>query len=246
LINSRRFFKDLPFEIGDLPFIDAVFISHSHMDHLDRRSIRGLAETVGKFIVPTGVGRIIERWGINPEIVFEFSWWEGGEVIGQSGKILDFVCTPAYHSAMRAMVDTNRALWASWAFIGSDHRVFFSGDTAYSFHFKQIGYHYGAFDLTILENGQYMAEPFVYHLEPEEVPIAHNDLRGRFLFPHHWGAFDLAQHDWFDPIERLMTAAEEHGAAILTPRIGQTISINENVETEDWWRRLQPALIIYD
>jgi L-ascorbate metabolism protein UlaG (beta-lactamase superfamily) len=34
MINRRRFFPDLPFEIGDLPFIDAVFISHSHMDHL--------------------------------------------------------------------------------------------------------------------------------------------------------------------------------------------------------------------
>jgi L-ascorbate metabolism protein UlaG (beta-lactamase superfamily) len=227
----------MPLEIVDLPYIDAVFISHSHLDHLDNKSIRALSNKVGKFIVPVGVGRLISRWGVDTEKISEFSWWECGKIEGQSGQILEFVCTPAYHSAMRAMVDANKTLWASWVFIGSNHRVYFSGDTAYSFHFKQIGYHFGPFDLTLLENGQYMEESFVYHLEPEETLMAHSDLIGSFLFPHHWATYDLARHDWYEPIERIIAGNTEN-VPILTPRIGQTLLINDEVETDKWWREL--------
>ena len=42
-------------------------------------------------------------------------------------------------------------------------------------------------------------------MTPEDAVRVHRDVRGRRLFPVHWGTFDLAYHDWFEPIEALAT-----------------------------------------
>lgn len=65
------------------------------------------------------------------------------------------VCTPARHFSGRSMFDRNKALWCSWAIIGQEKKVFFSGDGGYGPPFSQIGKEYGSSDLTLMECGQY-------------------------------------------------------------------------------------------
>ncbi|MFP3393837.1 MBL fold metallo-hydrolase, partial [Brevibacillus sp. SIMBA_076] len=86
-------------------------------------------------------------------------------------------------------------------------KVFFSGDSGYAPHFKEIGNKYGPFDLTLMECGQYDTRWSAIHMLPEETVQAHIDVKGELLVPIHWGAFTLALHEWSDPIERVTKEA---------------------------------------
>ena len=47
------------------------------------------------------------------------------------------------------MTDRDCSLWCSWLILGQETKVFFSGDSGYAPHFKEIGDKYGPFDLYI-------------------------------------------------------------------------------------------------
>lgn len=231
--GGRRYSEQLPIEIADLPEIDVVLISHDHYDHLDYRAIKKLRNKVRKFIVPLGVGSHLERWGVNSERIVEFDWWEEAEVYN-----LKFRCTPAKHSSGRGIFGMNLTLWCSWIIEGKHTKVFFSGDSGYGPHFKEIGEKYGPFDLTLIEAGQYDNKGWwPLHMFPEETIQAHIELGGNLLLPIHWGAFTLAIHDWDEPIERALKAAHDRNVSIATPRIGETVEISlSHVPLTPWWR----------
>ncbi|MGQ0454329.1 MBL fold metallo-hydrolase, partial [Bacillus sp. SS-TM] len=50
------------------------------------------------------------------------------------------------------------SLWCSWLILGQKTKIFFSGDSGYAPHFKEIGDKYGPFDLTLMECGQYESQ----------------------------------------------------------------------------------------
>jgi len=223
LRSVRRFQKDAPVSADELPFIDAVFISHDHYDHLNAKTIIELASKVGYFLVPIGVGAYLKMWGVSSEKIQEYTWWQEGKLQGKSGQTLRFACTPARHRSGRSLYGGNTSLWASWVLIGHTHRLFYSGDTGNGVYFKQIGHRFGPFDVTLIENGQYNVRWSHNHLFPEDGIQAHLDLRGKYMIPVHWGSFDLSPHNWREPIERATSAAKEQGVNLLTPQIGETV-----------------------
>ncbi|MBT2736420.1 MBL fold metallo-hydrolase [Bacillus sp. ISL-7] len=233
IFGIKRYSKGIPFIIEDLPTIDIVIISHDHYDHLDYGSIRKIKEKVKQFIVPLGVGCHLEKWGVNPEIIIELDWWD--ELHHEGLKIAS---TPARHFSGRSLTDRDTTLWCSWVIKGEDTNIFFSGDSGYGPHFKEIGAKYGPFDLTLMECGQYDRRWAEIHMTPEESVQAHLDVKGKIMIPIHWGAFTLALHDWTDPIERVTKAAQkERLLAISTPRIGETVYIDsEDYPRKVWWK----------
>ena len=64
----------------------------------------------------------------------------------------------------------------------------------------------------------------------------HQDVRGRLLLPIHWGTFNLAYHDWHEPADRVITAAQQAGVAIALPRLGDWVEPPHAVPTAAWWR----------
>ncbi|NUU75184.1 hypothetical protein HP552_08020 [Paenibacillus xylanilyticus] len=65
--------------------------------------------------------------------------------MGRSGGFnLKFRCTPTKHSSGRGF-GQNLTLWSSWIIDGRHTNVFYSGDSGYSPHFKEIGEKYGPF-----------------------------------------------------------------------------------------------------
>ena len=78
--GKGRYSGGLPFEIAQLPVIDAVILSHDHYDHLDYGSIMKIKHKVNKFFVPLGVGGHLIRWGVQPEKIEEYDWWDEFDV----------------------------------------------------------------------------------------------------------------------------------------------------------------------
>ncbi|MDD9267536.1 MBL fold metallo-hydrolase [Paenibacillus sp. GCM10023248] len=230
--GKGRYSGGLPFDIVQLPVIDAVLLSHDHYDHLDYGSIMRIKHKVKKFLVPLGVGGHLMRWGIPPESIAEYDWWDELTYEG-----LSIACTPAIHFSGRSMTDRGATLWCSWVIKGNRSSVFFSGDSGYSPHFRAIGDKYGPFDVTLMECGQYDERWPDIHMMPEQTVQAHQDVRGKLLIPIHWAAFTLALHDWFDPVERATQAAHAKQLAVATPLIGQTVRVHGGqFPTAAWWK----------
>ncbi|WP_247739269.1 MBL fold metallo-hydrolase [Bacillus sp. 165] len=234
IFGNKRYSRTLPMEVEELPQIDAVIFSHDHYDHLDYGSIKKLNDKVGHFFVPLGVGGHLERWGVNPERISEHDWWDEVEFLG-----LTLACTPARHFSGRSLFDRDTTLWCSWVIRGQQTKIYFSGDSGYGPHFKQIGEKYGPFDLTLMECGQYDERWSAIHMMPEETVQAHIDVQGQTMIPIHWSAFSLSFHDWTDPIERVTKAAKKQNILISTPRIGEPVLIGSRTyPVSPWWREI--------
>ncbi|HHT7191552.1 TPA: MBL fold metallo-hydrolase, partial [Bacillus cereus] len=234
LFTSKRYSGAFSLERDDLQEIDAIIISHNHYDHLNYKSIMQLKDRAKHFYVPTGVAQYLIKWGVSPSKISEHNWWD--EITFDNIKL---VCAPARHFSGRSMTDRDRSLWCSWIILGQETKVFFSGDSGYAPHFKEIGDKYGPFDLTLMECGQYDPRWSAIHMLPEETVQAHIDVQGELLLPIHWGAFTLALHEWSDPIERVMKEANHLGVKIATPQIGESIMLkSEDYPTSAWWREI--------
>ncbi|MDQ3016107.1 MAG: MBL fold metallo-hydrolase [Bacteroidota bacterium] len=87
-----------------------------------------------------------------------------------------------------------------------------------------------------LEDGQYDPQWKYIHLAPEEVVIAAKDLKAKRLFPVHNSKFKMANHDWDDPLRRIIIANKEYQIPLLTPIIGELVELkNENQLFTKWW-----------
>lgn len=227
--GPRRFFAP-PLPVAELPELDRVVISHDHYDHLDKPTVEALAARGVEFVTPLGVGAHLERWGVPAERITELDWWEE-TTVGS----LRLVATPARHFSGRGLRDRNATLWASWALIGTERRVFFSGDTAMFPGFQEIGERLGPFDATMIEVGAYDEAWADVHLGPEQAVAAHQALGGGLLVPIHWGTFNLALHAWTEPAERLIVAAEKAGVRIVTPKPGGWFEPSAPPALARWW-----------
>jgi L-ascorbate metabolism protein UlaG (beta-lactamase superfamily) len=228
-LGPERFFAP-PLPLAELPDIDAVVISHDHYDHLDMPTVKALVARDVTWIVPLGLGAHLEAWGVPSVKITELDWWQSHQVGS-----LQISATPARHFSGRSFNDANRTLWAGWAFVGPQHRVFYSGDTALHDEFVAIGERLGPFDLTMMEAGAYDAMWADVHLGPEQAVLAHQLVGGKVLMPVHWGMFDLALHGWTEPIERTLAEAQSQGVSVVMPRPGEMFEPANLPSLERWW-----------
>jgi L-ascorbate metabolism protein UlaG (beta-lactamase superfamily) len=231
-IGPKRFHPP-PLPLADLPKIDAVLVTHDHYDHLDMRTIQALARGGAQFFVPLGIGAHLERWNVAREQIHEAEWWQEQAAAG-----VRIISTPSRHYSGRRLVDYNATLWTSWAVIGTQHRVYVSGDTGYSDHFSSIGARFGPFDMSFIKVGAYGpgASWLDIHMSAEDAVRAHRDVGGRRMFPVHWGTFNLAFHDWDEPIRRTVAAARATGVDVVTPRIGEIVDADQPFSSSAWWK----------
>lgn len=227
--GPKRWFAP-PISIADVPSIDAVVISHDHYDHLDMQTVIALNEKGTTFVVPLGLGAHLEYWGVPASRIVELDWWERTQLSG-----LEIVCTPARHASGRGPFNKDSTLWAGYALITGQHRVFFSGDTGLFPEMRRIGEELGPFDLTMIETGQYHRAWPDWHIGPEQAVVAHQMLGGRVMLPLHWGLFALAFHGWTEPAERTLRAAAERQVTLVAPRPGQPIEPTQTPVATKWW-----------
>lgn len=204
-----------------LPRIDVVVISHDHFDHLDLPTVRRLAATHDPlFLVPLGMRAWFRDNGMFH--VEELDWWQEYQYRG-----VRFVCVPAQHFSQRSFWDGNQRLWASWAIVGRERRLYFGGDTGYFAGFREAGRRLGPFDVAALAIGAYLPAEIMkaVHTTPEEAVQAFVDLDGRVMMGMHWGTFDLAEEPLGEPPVRMRAEFERRHldpASAWIPEIGET------------------------
>ncbi len=229
-LGPKRFHEN-PISIEELPFIDCVIISHDHYDHLDKKSIKKLKDKVGMFYTTLGVGEHLVRFGVSRQKIVELGWEEN-----KVHKNIEFVCTPAQHFSGRTLLDRNKTLWSSWVIKAPKAKLYFGADSGYFAGYKEIGLNHGPFDMTFLEVGAYNKKWRDIHMMPEDSIQAHNDLKGKTMFPIHNGTFDLSLHAWYEPFKKIDLLAKEKNIDIRFPKMGEAITLLGQNTTTKWWK----------
>lgn len=218
------------YKANDMPAIDYLILTHDHYDHLDFRTIRKLRNKVNKIYCSLGISAHLKYWGVDESQITEMDWWESQQVDAD----IHLMAAPARHFSGRGIKHA-QTLWSSFILKTSQHNLFLGGDSGYDSHFKEIGEKYGPFDIAILEAGQYNSMWPLIHMMPEETVQAAKDLKAKILLPVHWGKFMLSMHPWNEPIKRVLAKAEDLQVSVVTPKIGESLTIDGDFKSSDWW-----------
>ncbi len=231
--KTKRFSRNTLDLIVQFPEIDLMLISHDHYDHLDFDSIQKLKHKTKLFYVALGVKRHLIEWGINPEIIHEFDWWN--QAIYSD---IEITFTPTRHFSGRGIKDRNRSLWGGWALKTASENIWFSGDSGYGAHFKEIGNKLGPFDFAFMECGQYNEKWHNIHMFPHESVQAALDAKVKRAMPVHWAGFSLSLHEWFEPVVQFKHAATTLKLNSMYPKLGQILNLNTEIEVDEWWLKI--------
>ncbi|OAL43587.1 Metallo-hydrolase/oxidoreductase [Pyrenochaeta sp. DS3sAY3a] len=139
-LKSLRRYTPPPCEIEDLPFVDAVLISHNHYDHLSYPTIQRIVKKYpdAHFFAPLGNRAWFLSSGVKGDRVHELDWWESRDIVleaktgGKAGSVsvsedadatksapssitATISALPCQHASARTGWDKNHTLWASWS-----------------------------------------------------------------------------------------------------------------------------------
>ncbi|MBD5398853.1 MBL fold metallo-hydrolase [bacterium] len=220
-------YNEAPLTREDFPHIDYVIITHNHYDHLERKSIQALKDS--RFIVPLGVGTALVGWGVAKQNITELGW--GDSFIKGN---LQITAEISQHYSGRDGLATNKTLWNSYIIKSKNKNIYWSGDTGYGEHFKQIGNKYGPFDFVAIEIDAWNTGWPNIHIFPAEVIKATKELKSKKIIPIHWGVFDLALHPWNESIDMILNEAKNTNIEVLTPIMGEKINLYKS-KTKKWW-----------
>ncbi len=217
----------------DMPDIDYLIITHDHWDHLDYKTMLNLKDRTGKVICPLGVGAHFEYWGFDPAIITELDWNEH-TWLDDSIKL---TALPARHFSGRGF-SSNRSLWAGYMLQCPLGNIYLSGDTGYDKHFRKIKEQFGTIDLAIMENGQYNEDWKYIHFIPEDLVKTIEELKPLKLMTVHNSKYALARHAWYEPMQKIAKASEEHSFNLITPMIGEPVRLKDSMQAfTKWWEK---------
>jgi L-ascorbate metabolism protein UlaG (beta-lactamase superfamily) len=206
--------------------VDAVLISHLHLDHMDPPSLKLLGPAT-RLIVPAGAGRVFRGLGFDrvEELRPEGFTSVGGVTI--SG-------TPALHTGQRFPGGPDADCLGF--LLRGDYHVYFAGDTALFPGMEDLGGPAAdPLDLALLPVWGWGPRLGENHLTPESAAESLSLLRPRRVVPIHWGTLHPLGMGWLKPgfLTRPPRDFAQH-AALVAPgvcvhvvRPGQSLSLRD-------------------
>jgi L-ascorbate metabolism protein UlaG (beta-lactamase superfamily) len=167
--------RQVPILAGDwAKNLDAILISHLHLDHFDLPSLRRLARHT-RLLVPQGAAQLLHRQGFT-----EVEALAPGDTahIGT----LPVTATAALHSGFRPPMGPT--ITALGYLIGARRRIYFPGDTDL---FPTMADYSDDLDTALMPVWGWGPTLGPGHLNPERAAEALKLLRPRLAVPIHWG-----------------------------------------------------------
>lgn len=201
--------------------VDAVLVSHLHLDHLDLASLRRLGGTP-RLVVPRGASAWLGVRGFAN--VEELGPGERTSIGGVGIRAVH-----ARHGGFRP--PTGPAAAAIGYLIEGSRSVYFAGDTGLFEGMRELA---GAIDAALLPVGGWGPTlPSRRHLDPADAARAVALIRPRLSVPIHWGTYWPAGLRWLrpdrrrGPPQRFVRAAAElaPGAIIRATEIGAEVDL---------------------
>ncbi len=206
-------------DISGLAALDAVLISHDDLDHLDRATLRVLAQRFPQatLILPQGTRLARPVPGFARTVTLsEWQQFRLGEVT--------ITATPAIHLSRRPPLLFGPGPALSFGLAGDGKQVFFSGDSSYGPIFAEIGARLGQFDLALVPIGAWKPEPLLndMHMTPEQTAQLARDLAAPRAVAHHYGTFRMTPDSPAESLARFKAAAGDTVEIVPLPLGGTT------------------------
>jgi L-ascorbate metabolism protein UlaG (beta-lactamase superfamily) len=193
-IGPRRLVQPA-LSIKELPPLDAILVSHAHMDHCDLGTLRKLPRNL-QAVVQRGNADLVRRF----KRVSELSWGESLEVNGARIEALE-----VNHWGARRLTDRHRG-YGGFLVTKNGRALVFGGDTAYTRAFARLRDRHSQIDLAVLPIGAY--DPYIYaHANPEQAWQMRREMNASYILPMHHSTFRLSREPVDEPITRLLKTA---------------------------------------
>jgi L-ascorbate metabolism protein UlaG (beta-lactamase superfamily) len=178
--------------------LDAVLVSHLHLDHLDLPSLKRLGRGV-RLVVPRGAGAWLRRCGFTR--VEELAAGETTDVRG-----VKVTAVPATHDRRRRPFSGPEA--DPVGYVAGD-RVYFAGDTDLFDGMAELG----GLAVALIPVWGWGPSLGDGHLDPAGAARAAALVRPRIAVPIHWGTFYPRLLERYKP-DRLTDPPHEFAAAV--------------------------------
>ncbi len=214
--------------VNELPPLDAVLISHMHVDHFDLRTMRGLGRQP-LVLYPQGgdsytSGLEQRRHALKP--------WESVQYQG-----LRITAVPVAHEGGRYGLD---AIWnhAFTGFVieGAGRTVFFAGDTgADAAKFKAIRERFPHIDVAFIPIAPARGGN-KNHASPAEALDIFTEVGARYLVPIHYEAYYSMAVPYDEPRRLLEDAVEKRHleGKVFALRTGERLVLPDADSKEPW------------
>jgi len=200
----------------ELPALDAVLVSHAHMDHCDTGTLARLPRRKLRAVVQRGNGDLVRRFGR----VDELAWGQSVEVDGARIESIE-----VSHWGARKLTDSHRG-YGGFLIEKNGRAIVFGGDTADTRAFARLRERADV-SLAMMPIGAY--DPYIHaHANPEQSWRMAREMGATYILPMHHSTFRLSREPAGEPIERLFAVAGRERWRVALTEIGQTWSLPED------------------
>lgn len=231
--------------------VDAIAISHVHMDHLHPRSVRRVTGAETELIVPTGAAALLRR--VHAGRIHEVG--VGDEVsIGEAGGVDETIdglqmrvdrtqirnpspdtsdvvveAVTAVHSDRRGPHTLHRAPALGFVVRAGGRRIYFAGDTGPFEGMTEVG----PVDVALVPIWGWGASLGEHHLNPATAAEAVERVQAAQVIPIHWGTYSPRRGrsgppPWFDrPLDefRAALAARDLDDRLVALHPGESVTV---------------------
>ena len=193
----------------ELPALDAVLVSHAHMDHCDLGTLQQL---------PRATHAVVQRG--NRDLVRRFrrasalAWGESVELNGARIEAIE-----VNHWGARKLTDKHRG-YGGFLVEKRGRALVFGGDTAYTRAFARLRER-ARIVLAMLPIGAY--DPYIFaHANPEQAWTMSREMGARYILPMHHSTFRLSREPADEPIRRMLAVAGQERWRVALTEVGET------------------------